>query len=270
MSETIVEFTRPPVVEVVAGVALDGLGDEAGPLLAAFWVSRLRQHFPGLQQQPPYNPPLETFSPSSQAGGIAFNIGFTPAARLWALREGGQELLQLQPEWFACNWRKVQPKDEYDRWSNRLGGFRRWYQELVEFLKANGSTEPRINQCEVTYINHIKSGVGWQSHSQFTKVFNASLGAGGPYPLEQVSAQAQFLLSDGDDPIGRLYARVVPGFDRDGRTPIYVFELTARGAPIGQGLDGAVEFLNRGRAAIDESFLALTTAEMHVEWGLVR
>jgi hypothetical protein len=72
----------------------------------------------------------------------------------------------------------------------------------------------------------------------------------------------------GQDAIGRLYAKIIPAFGPDGTTPLYVFELTARGEPQGDGTEGALTFLDLGRAAIDRTFLALTTRTMHEEWEL--
>jgi hypothetical protein len=79
--ESIVSFRRPPVVEVVAGVAFEGLGPDAGPLLGAFWKECLRQQFPTLQQQPPYSPPDEQFPPELSAGvpKFHFSTGITVA-----------------------------------------------------------------------------------------------------------------------------------------------------------------------------------------------
>lgn len=260
------EFRRPPVVEVVAGVALDGLGDDAAPLLSAYWATTLRSEFPNLQQQPPYSPPTEVFPTTVGPSGVEFSFGTAPVTRLWASRKDGEELLQLQPDWFACNWRKVQANSQYDRWPKRLASFRHWFQGLTDYL----GTAPIIRQCEVSYINHIRPGDSWHSHADFDKIFNVSLGPGAGYALEQMSAQVQFLLEEDGVALGRLYARVVPAFGRDGRTPMYVFELTARGAPEGEGLDGATRFMERGREAIDKSFVALTTSTMHSEWGMVQ
>lgn len=267
MTDPIVTFASPPVVEVVAGVVLDGLGSDSGALLGAFWKDRLRQQFPLLQQQPPYSPRDEEFPPA--IGNIAFNfVAGVPVPRLWAQSSDGQELLQLHPGWFACNWRKVQPHDEYDRWGQRREAFRHYFSDLSGYLVEDGSGEPKIRQCEVTYINHIFPSSVWSDHAEFSKIFEVALKTDTPNPLEQVSFQAQFALAEGGDPYGRLYTKILPAFAPDGRTPLYVFELTARGAPQGDGTEGALRFLDRGRRAIDLTFVALTTAQMHQEWGL--
>ena len=269
LTETIVSFTAPPVVEVVAGVAFEDVDPTLGPLLAAFWKERLRDRFPRLQQQPPYFPPVEQFATGGVSPSFSLELGSAfPAARLWVSSNDGQELLQLQPAYFACNWRKVQPADEYDRWSKRRQAFERWFTMLSEFLAAEGSGHPKVTQCEVTYVNHIRAGKVWHRHSDFRDVFAGDWSLPGGYPLEQLSAQLQLLMTQDDQPYGRLHVKVLPAFDRDGSTPLYVFELTARGEPLGDGPVGGGAFLDRGREAIDRAFLAMTTQQMHAEWGL--
>ncbi len=147
-----VSFRSPPVVEVIAAVAFEGMSQpEVAPLLGAYWRERLREQFPRLEQQPPYFPPTEQFPAPGPFGQLHWSVG-PPPIRWWALTQDGTQLLQLQPNWFACNWRKVQPHDDYDRWPARRDAFARWYLDLTEFLRSEGLPGPRVIQCEVTYI----------------------------------------------------------------------------------------------------------------------
>lgn len=269
MSDVEISFTQPPVVEVIAGVALDGLGPEAGPSLTAFWHTELRAEYPNLEQQPPYFPPVEEFPTAVGGMGFQVNVG-GPLTRLWASSDDGQELLQLQPGWFACNWRKVKPHDAYDRWPSRRRAFETSFRRLTNFLAADGGGEPKVTQCEVTYVNHIGRGELEHGHSDFERLFRVNLPET-PFRLEQVASQASFVLAgEAGEPIGRLHARAFPAFDRDGTTPLYVLELTVRGRPLGDGLDGALAFLDQGRDAINDAFVALTTDEMQAVWGRER
>jgi len=268
--ETIVTFTNPPVVEVVAGVAFDGVDPLLGPMLAAFWKEQLRDRFPVVQHQPPYTPPVEQFPTGGAVPGLSFEFGLAlPASRLWVQSRDGQELLQLQPGYFACNWRKVQPSGEYDRWLKRRSAFKRWFEMLSDYLVAEGNGQPKVTQCEVTYVNHIRPGASWSRHSEFNKVFAVTASTPADYPPEQISTELQLALVDGDQAYGRLHIKILPAFDRDGKTPLYVLELTARGAPSDDGVGGATAFLDRGREAIDRTFVAITTGAMHLDWGMV-
>lgn len=270
-TETVVSFESPPVVEVVAGAALTGPGPDAMPIFAAFWKERLREAFPVIQQQSPYSPPIEQFEPVAAGPTFTMNFGImTPAVRLWAQSHDGSSLIQLQPDYFACNWRKVQPSHEYDRWPSRRAAFAKWLSLLSQYLLDSDVGEPKVSQCEVTYINHITAGRGWEAHADYSRVFNISSDVSGLPAVEQLTAQLRFILHANKVPYGRLYANITPAYAPDGRTPLYVLELTARGFPVGDGLEGALTFLDRGRQAVDLAFVALTTEAMHREWGLRR
>jgi uncharacterized protein (TIGR04255 family) len=268
MVDTIVAFRLPPVVEVVAGVAFDARSNEVAPLLAAFWKERLRSDFPTVQQQPPYSPPIEQLDDTGSRVPFEFSIdlGF-PSARLWAMSASGQEVLQLQPGWFACNWRRVKPEDEYDRWAQRRSAFERWFNELITFMDVEGVKPLQLTQCEVTYINHIRPNSQWSDHGDFSRVFAVTVRDVPGGRLEQLTLQSDYVLQSGGKAFGRLHIKILPAFERDGTTPIYVLELTARGAPIGYDINGALDFMDAGRAAIDHAFVALTSDIMHQEWG---
>jgi hypothetical protein len=51
-------------------------------------------------------------------------------------------------------------------------------------------------------------------------------------------------------------------------TPIYVLELTVRGAPIGQGIGGAQSFFDIGHEWIVRGFKDVTTSMMHAVWEI--
>lgn len=265
-----VDFREPPVVEVVAGVAYEGVGPATGALLAAFWKERLRSRFPNLEPQPPYTVPQESFEgtaiPSMRFGMME---GILPT-RWWASSSDQQLLVQLQPGYFACNWRKVKPNDDYDHWPKRREAFIETYRDFVAYILDADVGSPQITQCEVSYINHIVPNDLWSRHADFERIFAASLSDSTVGRLEQITAQAQFVLESDGVPYGRLHVKILPAYARDGETPLYVLELTARGPSNDGGIEGALRFLDRGREAIVQAFLDLTTGEMQSRWGIDR
>lgn len=269
MTEQVVSFTSPPVVEVVAGVTFDVVSAETDAVLGAFWKDRLREQFPHIQRQPPYQPAIEQFStdflPSDPPAELSLSP--FPAARLWASATDEQELIQLQPGYFACNWRKLETGAEYDRWPNRRQAFQRWYNEFVSYLLESNIPEPDIRQCEVTYINHIAADDGSNHQQLFDRTFGVSFDHPTGYPFELAAIQAQFLVGDAGNPNGRLYAKIMPAFSKKG-LPLYVFELTVRGIPKGPRLDDAIDFLDDGRDAINSAFVTMTSDQIHEEWGM--
>lgn len=265
MPDRIVEFSSPPVVEVVAAVAFNGLSSDQAPFLASFWKDRLRANFPVVQNQGRYEPTLEQFEEGAFApNSFTFNIG-SPPPRLWALSDDGQRLLQLQHDWFACNWRKVQPHDEYDRWTNRRAAFQESFGDFIRYLQTEQVGLVKITQTEVTYINHIRVGKSPADLSRFADIF-AVLPGNLSNTAEQLNVNAQFKFRSADDLPGRLRVTINPGMAPDG-TFLYNFELVARGQVADGGLDGAMTSLDSGREAIDRAFVELTTDKMHTEWG---
>src|SRR5438094_4522610 len=114
-----VDFDNPPITEVVAGVAFKALPDLTIPRLCELWVAKWKAAFPTTEEHPPYLPPIERFDMPSSGPTLSLELSERPPTRLWFVSQDGEDLIQLQREWFACNWRKVRPKASYDRWPAR-------------------------------------------------------------------------------------------------------------------------------------------------------
>jgi uncharacterized protein (TIGR04255 family) len=266
-------FTKPPVTEVVLGASFRTLDDLTLPLIGRLWAERLADHFPRSEEQPPYEPPIEVFDPGPTMPPFTLQFGSAfPRPRVWFVSDEGDEVLQIQRDYFACNWRKVHPEAAYGRWGSRRESFSGWLKEFETFVEEHGVGKLDPVQCEVSYINHIEPNNVWGDHSRISDVFTL---AGDPeltgdefaLAFEQETINAQVLMVDHGQPFGRLHISVQPAFRRGDNLPIYVLDLTARGAPLGDGVDGVLEFMEKGRIAIVRSFAALTTPAMHDQWG---
>jgi hypothetical protein len=78
---------------------------------------------------------------------------------------------------------------------------------------------------------------------------------------------ARYVIPDENGaPLGRLHIRTKSGFQVSGGQPIIVLELTARGQPLGEGINGVLPFLDVGREWIVRGFASITTPEMHELW----
>lgn len=131
-------------------------------------------------------------------------------------------------------------------------------------MTANRLGTLRVDQCEVTYVNHILSGGGWDGFGDVDKVFSFWKSPTGRIPgnSADLNAHARFVIPAGDGtPAGRLHVEIQPAFRASDHKAMYVFHLTARGQ-VGEGFD----FFDLGRRWIVESFAALTTPQMHEVW----
>lgn len=265
-------FAQPPVSEVVAAVSFKAIAGLTTVQLSEFWRQRLAESLPKTEEQPPYVPPIERFDVGDIGNEIAFTFAQSmPSPRMWFVSSDDQELVQVQRDWFACNWRKVSPQDSYGRWPQRRAAFERWFGEFEDFVRAASLGEIEPTQCEVTYVNEIAAGEIWKQHGELHKVTAlAGPGTGSFLPTpEQLQFAARYVISnDQGEPVGRLHVNVQPAIRRTDRLPIFVLTMTARGVPEGPGRDGILRFLDRGRQWIVRGFRDITTAEMHREWGL--
>lgn len=71
---------------------------------------------------------------------------------------------------------------------------------------------------------------------------------------------------DGGEPFGRLQVSAQPRRRLVDDSPIIQLELTARGIPLGEDLDGVLRCFEFGHALIVRGFAAITTPEMHRIW----
>lgn len=263
-------YARPPVVEVVAAVRFADLPLVISAGLGEFWRSRLAVELPDIVAQSPYQAPVEQFDRRFMTPDFNLDVRTVPPlARYWFSAASGDELVQLQPNWLACNWRKVTPDAQYARWYSRRRAFLQRYRQLSDWAEER---EAHIvpNQCEVTYINHIyPMPTVWSNHADAHKVFRGLQSIDTPVGIrtEQAVWQAQYLLDADSKGSGRLHVKVQPAFSLKDDMPIFVTELTARGAPSTPSLDGVMAFLDKGREAIVKMFEATTTLEAQEGWG---
>lgn len=265
-------FRNPPVTEVVVGVVIKPIEELTVPRIGQLWSERFASVFPRAEEQAPYEPPVERFDESQPSISLGLQLGLSfPRPRVWFVNETGDELVQIQRNYFACNWRKVHPETEYGRWESRRSAFARWFQSLETFVAEHGLGGVSPTQCEVTYVNHIEPAGLWSAHPDAPAVFRmiAAPGAEENFPgsLEQVQMATQFRLLHDGEPFGRLHVTVQPAFKRSDNQPIYIMELTARGRPLGDDANGMHAFFEEGRRAIVTAFAACTTPEMHEVWG---
>ncbi len=272
-SDRIAEFDRPPVAEVVSAVRFPDLTDSTAMSLGDLWTEDFAG-FSTFELQSPYAVPQEVFGPAAhQARNFEVQInGLPPLPRIWMTDPTGHELVQVQRDWFAVNWRKVDPASQYGRWPARRKAFRNNFVKLQEWATRRGE-DVTPNQCEVTYINHVTPIEGlWSSHANAHHIFRTFPSVDeAPYPVEQVHWQARFSIPDElGEQRGRLHVSAQPVFRVSDSEPMVVLELTARCTPRDGGLDSVLAALDLARSAIVKSFVSLTSESAQEAWGVKR
>jgi len=273
MSETqprLPDFANPPVIEVALSVQFEPLSRFRVAHFGLLW-SEFRRQFPRTEEHPARPLAIEHFG-ICRAPKIDVRLELAlPVPQCRFLNESGTELIQIQRDRFVHNWRKVGAGDEYPRYESVKQRFEEELGTFCQFLAREDIGELVPNQCEVTYVNHIVSGAGWQRHGDLGEVMPIWAGRYSdtflPEP-ENIGLGFRYIIPGADsNPLGRLLVSVDSAYRADDDRPIYVLVLTARGGPIGEGIEGALGFLDVGREWIVRGFTSVTSPRMHEIWG---
>jgi uncharacterized protein (TIGR04255 family) len=158
-------------VEVALSVQFEPLAALRTAQLGILW-NRFRDSYPRIEEHAPLEPAREEFGVRvpPQVGVRIETFDTPPVPRLWFLNEPGTELIQIQPDRFIHNWRKVGEGDAYPRFGRISETFRAKLGLFEQFLAEEKLGRLVPDQCEVTYVNHIVAGKGWDSHGQLDQI----------------------------------------------------------------------------------------------------
>ncbi len=260
------DFSNPPVAETVLSVQFDRLSAIRTAHFGLFW-GELRDRFPETAEQVELPSVIERQPDQLQPSvGIQFEaLEAPPSPRFWFVNKDGTELIQLQRDRFLKNWRKTGETDSYPRYERIRQGFDSDLECFLKFVTLNKLGTVRVNQYEVSYVNHIVAGEGWKTHSEIERVFTCWRQPIATHPgqVQDLAFRARYPIYNKDGIfVGRLYATLQSATRLTDGTPMFVFDLTARG----QCVDG-IDFFDLGRECIVRSFAEFTTPTMHHIWG---
>ena len=255
------DFRRPPLVEVALSLQFEPLARLTTAHIGLLW-QKYRGQLPLIKEHPPLDPVLEDFGPPRPPQvEIAF-ANKPPMPRVWFLSEANTELIQIQNDRFIHNWRKAGKDTQYPRYEQVRDRFLKEVEVFAQFLDEERLGELSINQCEITYVNHIDYGPAAVDPSEvFANWTSLRASAFLPRP-EDMLLRWRFRMPD---QTGRLHVMAQPAWDSNGRR-IWTMNLMARGRPIEEGLEGAFGFFDVGREWIVRGFTDLTSDSMHRHW----
>jgi uncharacterized protein (TIGR04255 family) len=266
-TEGLPEFADPPVDETALSVQFAPIPNFGVPHFGLYW-QRIREDFPKFEVHPALPNVAELFSesvPRQRALGI--QLVREPDVRCWFLDHEGVRLIQLQRDRLIHNWRHRTGKETYPRYPSVRATLEAQWKILLALLRDEQLNSPVINQCEVTYVNHIEYEQGWAGYSELNKVIAGWSGAtSGQFlpSLERANIEAHYRLPND---LGRLHIAVEPVLrGRDSREVLQL-TLTARGAPKSPNTEHAFEWLDLGREWVVKGFTDFTTESMHAIWG---
>jgi uncharacterized protein (TIGR04255 family) len=224
-----------------------------------------RAEFPKVEEQPPLAPAFETFGLPTKGRQQIELIRGTSHDRFWFLRSDGDQLIQFQQDRLLHNWRKIGDEtNEYPRFELMVTRFRDELGRLQDYMNKMSPQTLAINQCEVSYINHISADSGDLIASDWLRFMSF----GGKEPDDFLVGFREVVRDGENHPFARFTCDASIGLKTDGRRVI-VLTLTVRGAPTGQDIDSSIQFLEMSRGLIVRRFAELTTDEAHKKWGRI-
>ena len=256
-------FRKPPVIEVAIAAQFRPLESLTSPLMGLLW-ERYRDSFPNLEVHPTLEPRFERSGPALPPK-FRIEIEEIPTHRVWFVTDDRSLLIQIQRDRFVFNWRKI-PGQDYPRYERVRKAFEEHYDAFQEFLATEGLGHLRLNQWEITYINHIELTNG--RHGDLSAVAPLLIGRMNntflPDP-EDIMLQARYRIPHEEAPsLSRLHITAMPALTNVADTAAFNLTLTARGN-LRQG-DSLLEQLGVGRAWIVWGFTEVTSPMMHQLW----
>lgn len=261
------DFDDPPVVEVVLSAGFESLKAFRLVEIVQFWESRARQELPRVEEQPRYEMPIEHLGAKVQVPPVSWQVlPGPPMPRFWFLNEEGSQLLQVQNDWIARNWRRTGQHANYPRYPELKRAFASDLESLSEHLTQRQLGDLRYTQCEVTYINHIPIGAGDVRSLASVLKLAGDARSSFPEPPESQRLASSYRIHHAGQAIGRLHVTADPATRLSDSQPISVVNITARGVPAEPGIDGVLQFLDLGREWALRAFVGLTREAMHKRW----
>ena len=255
-------FDAPPVVETVLGVQFDPIPRLTNAHLGAFWKS-LGPDWSEVKDVPPLPQESETFGDQPRWPGVLFHLTQDTSTRLQVRNQTRDRMIQIQNGRFHLNWLGLEG-GEYPRYGKTRPEFDSLFGKLTGFLAEEQLKPVRLNQWEITYVNHIKKGSQWGQPSDWINIFR-------DYPVSILHQEGMNFESHTGcwhyeifPKKGRLHVELLHG--RSKQDEILILKLTARG-PIEAGDDsGLAKGLDLGHESIVRGFEKITSAEAHKLW----
>lgn len=244
-------YYNPPVEEVVCGLRFEPVSELKVPHIGLLW-EKLRKDYPQIQHAAPI---------SSEQGILIDESTGGPLPRIWFIGAEDDQLIQLQGDRFYFNWRRR--LDQYPRYATILQKFIAAKSCLDSCLDELRLGKLKPIEFELTYINHIPKGQGWETTDDLEFVFRdfnwqTRKGRFLPKPANY-AWQVRFAFPEEQ---GSLSAKLSQGKRKTDGTPVLVLEMAARGMPNDSSHDGMKHWLDLAHEWIVRGFADLTTDEI--------
>jgi uncharacterized protein (TIGR04255 family) len=261
---TLPSFKKPPVTEVVLGIQFNTISNFKSTHFGLYHQC-IKNQYPKVEEQPPLPETFEFFEKRLSVPQLQY-VNIPPLRRCWFIEEEGTRLVQLQPEHFLYNWRKVSGDEVYPRYESIREEFEKLWKGFLAFTKDQSLEPINVNHWEVTYVNHIDKGKGWESLADLKNIvgfWSDELSLGYLPKPEKVDLNMTYAY-----PLekGRLHVSLKPAIRQRDKVECLLLRLTARGQINSFVTDEILKKFDSGREWIVRGFTDLTKQAAHKTW----
>jgi uncharacterized protein (TIGR04255 family) len=255
---TLPDYDNPPAQETWMAFAFVPLSWSI-PHFGAFW-NEIRTDYPTFEVHPPigeFNLQFDALGPDA--------IVKLPV-RCWFINDESNRLIQIQNNRFFHNWRRPNPSAPYLHYAELKPVFEKEWGRFCDFAGRHDMGLPNVLSCEVSYINHLERGVGWDSFSDLSVVFPSVGNFQGKSFLgkpETISVNGSYVMPSSE---GRLRVVIQPAIRQlDGKE---IIQLTITGScrPASSDTSELMRCLDFCREWVVRGFDDLTSQPMHTIW----
>lgn len=212
------DYRNPPLVEVAIGCSFAPLDAFKLPHVGEYWAL-IKGEYPECEQMPPIGEPHR----------ISDNWP-SPFPRIWFVGQDESQLIQLQNGRFICNWRKRTEEADYPRYPALIEKFWDTFSGFRDFVKGEELGRVNIQECELTYTNHIFYDELLSTPAEIAELFpDFAWQCRGERFLPAPGPQSWRLRFELPDDAGMLRVDLKHAKRQSDERPLFVLQLSARG-----------------------------------------
>jgi uncharacterized protein (TIGR04255 family) len=252
------DYENPPAQETWMAFAFVPLAWSI-PHFGAFW-NEIRSDYPKFA----VHPPIGEFN--VEFGALGPEAFVKLPVRCWFINDESNRLIQVQNNRFFHNWRRPNPSAPYLHYGELKPVLEKEWGRFCDFASRYEMGTPNVLSCEVSYINHLDRGIGWDNFSDLAIVF-PSVGTfqGGEFlkKPETILLNASYVMPSNE---GRLRVAVQPAIRQlDGKE---IIQLTITGScrPASNDTSELMRCLDSCREWVVRGFDDFTSPHMHAIW----
>ena len=165
-----IKYESPPIDEIICGVRFGSIERLRSGHLGILW-QKFREDFPNIEDQ-------NLVGPVSREDSENPNNILLP--RVWFIHDNDNELIQVQYNRFLHNWRKRRSDDEYPGYDKIVENFEKYLSLFREFLAEENLGNLLTKEYELSYVDLIPRGYGWENFGDLERVFPSLLSSTRP------------------------------------------------------------------------------------------